>query len=78
MTVFLGVYGYVTNYFSTKKLGANQVATCIPLDTSTIGLLANPAPVPSGMFMQLQLSSRDATLVPSGITSSGSIISGLS
>ncbi|KAJ5150934.1 Pheromone-regulated membrane protein 10 [Penicillium canariense] len=73
--VFLGVCGYVTNYFSTKKLGANQVANTV--GAFTIGLLANlysrlwhghaAAAILPGIF----------TLVPSGLASSGSIISGL-
>ena len=76
MTVTLGVCGYVTNYFSTKKLGANQVANTV--GAFTIGLLANlysrlwhghaAAIIIPGIF----------TLVPSGLASSGSIISGLS
>lgn len=76
MTVVLGVCGYVTNYFSTKKLGANQVANTV--GAFTIGLLANlysriwhghaAATIIPGIF----------TLVPSGLASSGSIISGLS
>lgn len=74
-TVFLGVCGYVTNYFSTKKLGSNQVANTV--GAFTIGLLANlysriwhghaAATIIPGIF----------TLVPSGLASSGSIISGL-
>jgi uncharacterized membrane protein YjjP (DUF1212 family) len=76
VTVLLGVCGYVTNYFSTKKLGSNQVANTI--GAFTIGLLANlysrlwhghaAAAIIPGIF----------TLVPSGLASSGSIISGLS
>jgi uncharacterized membrane protein YjjP (DUF1212 family) len=76
VTVFLGVCGYVTNYFSTKKLGSNQVANTV--GAFTIGLLANlysrvwhghaAAAIIPGIF----------TLVPSGLASSGSIISGLS
>jgi uncharacterized membrane protein YjjP (DUF1212 family) len=75
VTVFLGVCGYVTNYFSTKKLGSNQVANTV--GAFTIGLLANlysriwhghaAAAIIPGIF----------TLVPSGLASSGSIISGL-
>ncbi|OKL58511.1 hypothetical protein UA08_06263 [Talaromyces atroroseus] len=76
VTIFLGVCGYVTNYFSTKKLGSNQVANTV--GAFTIGLLANlysrlwhghaAAAIIPGIF----------TLVPSGLASSGSIISGLS
>jgi uncharacterized membrane protein YjjP (DUF1212 family) len=75
VTIFMGVCGYVTNYFSTKKLGANQVANTV--GAFTIGLLANlysrvwhghaAAAIIPGIF----------TLVPSGLASSGSIISGL-
>ncbi|KAJ5929315.1 hypothetical protein N7454_007163 [Penicillium verhagenii] len=75
VTVFLGVCGYVANYFSTKKLGSNQVANTV--GAFTIGLLANlysrlwhghaAAAIIPGIF----------TLVPSGLASSGSIISGL-
>ncbi|KAJ5779166.1 hypothetical protein N7457_006886 [Penicillium paradoxum] len=75
VTIFMGVCGYVTNYFSTKKLGSNQVANTV--GAFTIGLLANlysrlwhghaAAAIIPGIF----------TLVPSGLASSGSIISGL-
>lgn len=75
ITIFMGVCGYVTNYFSTKKLGSNQVANTV--GAFTIGLLANlysrlwhghaAAAIIPGIF----------TLVPSGLASSGSIISGL-
>lgn len=75
VTVFMGVCGYVTNYFSTKRLGSNQVANTV--GAFTIGLLANlysrlwhghaAAAIIPGIF----------TLVPSGLASSGSIISGL-
>ncbi|KAJ5545132.1 hypothetical protein N7461_007436 [Penicillium sp. DV-2018c] len=75
VTIIMGLCGYVTNYFSTKKLGANQVANTI--GAFTIGLLANlysrlwhghaAAAIIPGIF----------TLVPSGLASSGSIISGL-
>lgn len=75
VTITMGVCGYVANYFSTKKLGSNQVANTI--GAFTIGLLANlysriwhghaAAAIIPGIF----------TLVPSGLASSGSIISGL-
>lgn len=75
VTVIMGVCGYVTNYFSTKRLGSNQVANTI--GAFTIGLLANlysrvwhghaAAAIIPGIF----------TLVPSGLASSGSILSGL-
>lgn len=75
VTIFMGVCGYVTTYFSTKKLGSNQVANTV--GAFTIGLLANlysrlwhghaAAAIIPGIF----------TLVPSGLASSGSIISGL-
>lgn len=75
VTVIMGVCGYVANYFSTQKLGSNQVTNTI--GAFTIGLLANlysrlwhghaAAAIIPGIF----------TLVPSGLASSGSIISGL-
>ncbi|KAJ5988197.1 Pheromone-regulated membrane protein 10 [Penicillium waksmanii] len=75
VTVFMGMCGYVTNYFSTKVLGSNQVANTV--GAFTIGLIANlysrvwhghaAAAIIPGIF----------TLVPSGLASSGSIISGL-
>ncbi|KAJ5387352.1 Pheromone-regulated membrane protein 10 [Penicillium cosmopolitanum] len=75
VTVLMGMCGYVTNYFSTKVLGSNQVANTI--GAFTIGLIANlysriwhghaAAAIIPGIF----------TLVPSGLASSGSIISGL-
>ncbi|KAJ5195187.1 Pheromone-regulated membrane protein 10 [Penicillium cinerascens] len=75
VTVFMGVCGYVTNYFSSKKLGSGQVSNTV--GAFTIGLLANlysrlwhghaAAAIIPGIF----------TLVPSGLASSGSIISGL-
>lgn len=75
VTITMGLCGYIANYFSTKKLGANQVANTI--GAFTIGLLANlysrvwhghaAAAIIPGIF----------TLVPSGLASSGSIISGL-
>ncbi|KAJ5585379.1 Pheromone-regulated membrane protein 10 [Penicillium hispanicum] len=75
VTVFMGVCGYVANYFSTKRLGQNQVANTV--GAFTIGLIANlysrlwhghaAAAIIPGIF----------TLVPSGLASSGSIISGL-
>lgn len=73
--VVMGVCGYVTNYFSTMKLGSSQVTQTI--GAFTIGLLANlysrvwhghaAAAVIPGIW----------TLVSSGLASSGSIISGL-
>ncbi|KAJ5102834.1 Pheromone-regulated membrane protein 10 [Penicillium argentinense] len=75
VTVFMGVCGYITNYFSTTVLGSNQVANTI--GAFTIGLMANlysrvwhghaAAAIIPGIF----------TMVPSGLASSGSIISGL-
>ncbi|KFG82518.1 hypothetical protein MANI_015136 [Metarhizium anisopliae] len=75
VTVGMGVCGYVTNYFSTTKLGPNQVANTV--GAFTIGLMAHlysriwhghaAATMIPGIF----------TLVPSGLASSGSIISGL-
>lgn len=75
VTVFMGVCGYVTNYFSTQKLGSNQVTNTI--GAFTMGLLAN-------LYSRLWHGHAAAaiipsifTLVPSGLASSGSIISGL-
>ncbi|KAJ5668771.1 Pheromone-regulated membrane protein 10 [Penicillium macrosclerotiorum] len=75
VTIFMGVCGYVANYFSTKRLGSGEVANTV--GAFTIGLLANlysrlwhghaAAAIIPGIF----------TLVPSGLASSGSIISGL-
>ncbi|KAJ5670193.1 Pheromone-regulated membrane protein 10 [Penicillium maclennaniae] len=75
VTVILGVCGYVTNYFSSKKLGSGQVSNTV--GAFTIGLLANlysrlwhghaAAAIIPGIF----------TLVPSGLASSGSILQGL-
>jgi uncharacterized membrane protein YjjP (DUF1212 family) len=76
VTVGLGVCGYVTNYFSTTKLGPNQVANTV--GAFTIGLLAN-------LYSRIWHGNAAAaiipgilTLVPSGLASSGSIMSGLS
>ncbi|XHG03436.1 hypothetical protein AWENTII_006743 [Aspergillus wentii] len=77
MMVTMGTAGYVTNYFSTKKLGSTSpVANTV--GAFTIGLFANlysrlwhghaAAAIIPGMF----------TLVSSGLASSGSIMSGLS
>jgi uncharacterized membrane protein YjjP (DUF1212 family) len=75
VTVFMGVCGYVANYFSSKKLGSGQVSNTV--GAFTIGLLANlysrlwhghaAAAIIPGIF----------TLVPSGLASSGSILEGL-
>lgn len=75
VTVFMGVCGYVANYFSSKKLGSGQVSNTV--GAFTIGLLANlysrlwhghaAAAIIPGIF----------TLVPSGLASSGSILQGL-
>lgn len=75
VTVGMGVCGYVANYFSTTKLGPNQVANTV--GAFTIGILANlysriwhghaAATIIPGIF----------ALVPSGLASTGSIISGL-
>ncbi|KAJ5724907.1 hypothetical protein N7493_006635 [Penicillium malachiteum] len=75
VTVIIGISGYVANYFSTKRLGSNEVANTV--GAFVMGLLANlysrlwhghaAAAIIPGIF----------TLVPSGLASSGSIISGL-
>lgn len=74
--VLLGTAGYVTNYFSTKKLGSTS-PVANTASAFTIGLFANlycrlwhghaAAAIVPGMF----------TLVSSGLASSGSILSGL-
>ena len=76
MMVLIGTCGYVTNYFSTKKLGSSsEVANTV--GAFTIGLLANlysrlwhgnavTVTIP-GIFC----------LVPSGLASSGSIMSAI-
>ncbi|KAF9890412.1 hypothetical protein FE257_006080 [Aspergillus nanangensis] len=76
MMILIGTSGYVTNYFSTQKLGSSsQVANTV--GAFTIGLLANlysrlwhgnavSVTIP-GIF----------TLVPSGLASSGSILSAI-
>ncbi|KAK1148858.1 hypothetical protein N8T08_008743 [Aspergillus melleus] len=74
MMVFLGLSGYVTNYFANKVLDGRLAST---IGAFTIGLLANlysrvwhghaAAVIVPGMF----------TLVSSGLATSGSIMSGL-
>ncbi|PLB53562.1 DUF1212-domain-containing protein [Aspergillus steynii IBT 23096] len=74
MMVFLGLSGYVTNYFANKALDGRLAST---IGAFTIGLLANlysrvwhghaAAVIVPGMF----------TLVSSGLATSGSIMSGL-
>ncbi|KAL5355512.1 hypothetical protein BJX96DRAFT_141427 [Aspergillus floccosus] len=76
MMIFIAVCGYITNYFSTKKLGSNsEVANTV--GAFTIGLLGNlysrlwhghaATAILPGIFV----------LVPSGLASSGSLIAGL-
>ncbi|KAL4891996.1 hypothetical protein BDV59DRAFT_56633 [Aspergillus ambiguus] len=76
MMILIGTSGYVTNYFTTQKLGSSsEVANTV--GAFTIGLLANlysrlwhgnavSVTIP-GIF----------TLVPSGLASSGSILSAI-
>lgn len=74
--VLIGTSGYVTNYFSTQKLGSSsEVANTV--GAFTIGLLAN-------LYSRLWHGNAVAstipgifTLVPSGLASSGSIISAI-
>lgn len=76
MMIFIAVCGYITNYFSTKKLGSNsEVANTV--GAFTIGVLGNlysrvwhghaAAAILPGIFV----------LVPSGLASSGSLIAGI-
>ncbi|XHG07748.1 hypothetical protein AWENTII_010883 [Aspergillus wentii] len=76
MMIVIAVCGYVTNYFSTKKLGSNsEVANTV--GAFTIGLLGNlysrlwhghaATAILPGIFV----------LVPSGLASSGSLIAGI-
>ncbi|KAJ5894459.1 Pheromone-regulated membrane protein 10 [Penicillium taxi] len=74
ITVFLGVCGYIANYFSTKRLGS-QVGNTV--GAFAIGLLAN-------LYSRLWHGHAAAAiipgilcLVPSGLASSGSIMAGL-
>lgn len=74
--VFIAVSGYITNYFSTTKLGSNsEVANTV--GAFTIGVLGNlysrlwhghaATAILPGIFV----------LVPSGLASSGSLIAGI-
>lgn len=74
--IFIALCGYITNYFSTTKLGSNsEVANTV--GAFTIGLLGNlysrvwrghaAAAILPAIFV----------LVPSGLASSGSLIAGL-
>lgn len=74
--IFIALCGYITNYFSTKKLGSNsEVANTV--GAFTIGVLGNlysrvwhghaATAILPGIFV----------LVPSGLASSGSLIAGL-
>lgn len=76
MMIFIALSGYITNYFSTKKLGSNsEVANTV--GAFTIGVLGNlysrvwhghaAAAILPGIFV----------LVPSGLASSGSLIAGI-
>ncbi|KAL5042458.1 hypothetical protein BDW71DRAFT_200511 [Aspergillus fruticulosus] len=74
--VFIGTAGYVTNYFSTQRLGSSsEVANTV--GAFTIGLLAN---LYSRLWHGNAVSSTIPgifTLVPSGLASSGSILSAI-
>ncbi|EAW12657.1 threonine/serine exporter family protein [Aspergillus clavatus NRRL 1] len=76
MMVLIGTAGYVTNYFSTQKLGpSSQVANTV--GAFTIGLLAN---LYSRLWHGNAVSSTIPgifTMVPSGLASSGSILSAI-
>ena len=74
--IVIAICGYITNYFSTKKLGSNsEVANTV--GAFTIGVLGNlysrlwhghaATAILPGIFV----------LVPSGLASSGSLIAGL-
>ncbi|KAJ5084896.1 hypothetical protein NUU61_009475 [Penicillium alfredii] len=74
--VFIAISGYITNYFSTKKLGSqSEVANTV--GAFTIGVLGNlysrlwhghaATAILPGIFV----------LVPSGLASSGSLLAGL-
>lgn len=76
MMIFIAICGYITNYFSTLKLGSNsEVANTV--GAFTIGVLGNlysrlwhghaATAILPGIFV----------LVPSGLASSGSLIAGL-
>ncbi|KAL4749573.1 hypothetical protein BDW72DRAFT_213990 [Aspergillus terricola var. indicus] len=74
--VCIGTAGYVTNYFSTQRLGSSsEVANTV--GAFTIGLLAN---LYSRLWHGNAVSSTIPgifTLVPSGLASSGSILSAI-
>ncbi|KAF4181640.1 hypothetical protein CNMCM8694_000687 [Aspergillus lentulus] len=76
MMVLIGTSGYITNYFSTQKLGSSsQVANTV--GAFTIGLLAN---LYSRLWHGNAVSSTIPgifTMVPSGLASSGSILSAI-
>ncbi|RHZ74209.1 hypothetical protein CDV55_101451 [Aspergillus turcosus] len=76
MMVLIGTSGYVANYFSTQKLGSSsQVANTV--GAFTIGLLAN---LYSRLWHGNAVSSTIPgifTMVPSGLASSGSILSAI-
>ncbi|KAG2411666.1 hypothetical protein HFD88_009222 [Aspergillus terreus] len=76
MMILIGTAGYVTNYFSTQKLGSSsEVANTV--GAFTIGLLAN---LYSRLWHGNAVSSTIPgifTLVPSGLASSGSILSAI-
>ncbi|KAL5357133.1 hypothetical protein BJX96DRAFT_143942 [Aspergillus floccosus] len=76
MMILIGTCGYVTNYFSTQKLGSSsEVANTV--GAFTIGLLAN---LYSRLWHGNAVSSTIPgifTLVPSGLASSGSILSAI-
>ncbi|KKK16938.1 hypothetical protein P175DRAFT_0502588 [Aspergillus ochraceoroseus IBT 24754] len=76
MMVLIGTAGYVTNYFSTQKLGSSsEVANTV--GAFTIGFLAN---LYSRLWHGNAVSSTIPgifTLVPSGLASSGSILSAI-
>ncbi|RDW83614.1 threonine/serine exporter family protein [Aspergillus mulundensis] len=74
--VLIGTAGYITNYFSTQRLGSSsEVANTV--GAFTIGLLAN---LYSRIWHGNAVSSTIPgifTLVPSGLASSGSILSAI-
>ncbi|KAG2413047.1 hypothetical protein HFD88_010606 [Aspergillus terreus] len=76
MMIFIAVCGYITNYFSTKKLGSNsEVANTV--GAFTIGLLGNLYSRLWHGHAATAILPAIFVLVPSGLASSGSLISGL-
>ncbi|KKK16271.1 hypothetical protein ARAM_003174 [Aspergillus rambellii] len=74
--IFIAICGYVTNFFSTTKLGSNsEVANTV--GAFTIGLLGNLYSRVWHGHAATAILPAIFVLVPSGLASSGSLISGL-